>query len=91
MEEKKSAREQAAKSGMPVPETPRDRPNSFAQENSDASECERLARRSGTEYRTSLLSKTLAEFDARGVGLKMSDNLPRDDLYRRGRIPTHMD
>ena len=91
MEEKKSAREQAAKSGMPVPETPRDRPSSFAQENSDASECERLAGRSGAEYRTSLLNKTLAEFDARGVGLKMSDNLPRDDLYRRGRIPTHMD
>ena len=93
MEEMKCqrAREQAAKSGIPVSEPTRDRPRSFAQANPDAGECERLAGRSVAEHGTSLLSKTLAEFDARGVGLKMTDNLPRDALYQRGRSPTHRD
>ena len=93
MEEKKSqhAQTQSTKSGMPVSEPTSGRPSLFTQENSDASECEKLAGRSVAERSTSLLSKTLEEFDARGVGLKMTDNLPRDDLYRCGRIPTHRD
>ena len=88
MEEKKCrrAREQAAKSGMPVSTPTRGRPSSFAQENSDASECEGLAGRSVAECGTSLLSKKLAEFDARGVGLKMTETLSRDEVYQRGRI-----
>ena len=88
MEEKKCqrTREQAAKSGMPASESTRDRPSSFTKENTDESECEGLAGRPVAEHTTSLLSKTLADFDARGVGLKMTDNLPRNDLYQRGRI-----
>ena len=35
------------------------------------------------ERRSRLLNEVLADFDARGVGLNMSDNLPRDALYDR--------
>lgn len=30
-----------------------------------------------------LLSEVLEDFDARGVGLPMAENLPREDLYDR--------
>ena len=33
--------------------------------------------------RSKLLSDLFADFDARGVGLCMDDNLPQDALYRR--------
>ena len=33
--------------------------------------------------RRRLLKEVLADFDARGVGLRMADNLPREALYDR--------
>ncbi len=33
--------------------------------------------------RRRLLNEVLADFDARGVGLRMADNLPREALYDR--------
>ena len=33
--------------------------------------------------RRRLLSEVFAEFDARGIGLRMADNLPREALYDR--------
>ena len=35
------------------------------------------------ERRRRLLDEVLADFDARGVGLRMADNLPREALYNR--------
>ena len=35
------------------------------------------------ERRRRLLNEVLADFDARGVGLRMADNLPREALYDR--------
>ena len=35
------------------------------------------------ERRRRLLEEVLADFDSRGVGLRMADNLPRDALYDR--------
>ena len=35
------------------------------------------------ERRSRSLKEVLADFDARGVGLNMADNLPRDALYDR--------
>lgn len=35
------------------------------------------------ERRSRSLNEVLAEFDARGVGLNMAENLPRDALYDR--------
>ncbi len=35
------------------------------------------------ELRPGTLDELLADFDARGVGLRMSDNLSRDELYDR--------
>ena len=37
------------------------------------------------ELRRRLLRELFADFDARGVGLHMSDNLPREELYERAR------
>ena len=37
------------------------------------------------ELRRRLLRELFADFDARGVGLHMSDNLPREELYDRDR------
>ena len=36
---------------------------------------------SPTEWRRRDLDEVLADFDARGVGLRSSDNLTRDELY----------
>lgn len=35
------------------------------------------------ERRSRSLSEVLADFDARGIGLNMADNLPREALYDR--------
>ena len=39
----------------------------------------------GLERRRRLLDEVVADFDARGVGLRMADNLCREELYDRGR------
>ena len=38
------------------------------------------------ERRTRLLAEVTADFKARGVGLRMSENLPRDELYDRNAL-----
>lgn len=38
---------------------------------------------SALERRRRLLRETFAEFDAQGIGLRMSENVPRDELYDR--------
>ena len=35
------------------------------------------------EHRRKSLNEVFSDFDARGVGLRMADNLPRDALYDR--------
>ena len=36
------------------------------------------------EWRGRRLREVVADFDARGVGLRMAGNLPREELYDRG-------
>ena len=36
-----------------------------------------------SERRRRLLNEVISDFDARGVGLRMADNLPREALYDR--------
>ena len=38
------------------------------------------------ERRKRLLAEVTADFEARGVGLRMSENLPRDELYDRNAL-----
>lgn len=38
---------------------------------------------SALERRRRLFDEVLADFDARGVGLRMADNLPREAIYDR--------
>lgn len=38
---------------------------------------------SALERRRRLLEEVFAEFDAQGIGLRMSENVPRDELYDR--------
>lgn len=35
------------------------------------------------EHRRRLLAEVAADFDARGIGIRMAENLPRDELYDR--------
>ena len=85
------AREQAANLCMSAPEPMGGYPHSFVQGNRDESKCDGLAEGAVAERRRSLLNKMFADFDARGVGLKMSENLSRDELYQRGRIRIQLD
>lgn len=39
---------------------------------------------SALDRRRRLLAEIFADFDARGIGLQMSENIPRDALYDRG-------
>lgn len=41
---------------------------------------------SALERRRRLFDKVFADFDARGIGLRMADNLPREALYDRSAI-----
>lgn len=41
---------------------------------------------SALERRRSLFDEVFADFDARGIGLRMADNLPREALYDRSAI-----
>lgn len=43
---------------------------------------------SALERRRRLFDEVFADFDARGVGLRMADNLPRAALYDRSAIPS---
>ena len=36
--------------------------------------------------RVRLLTEVLADFESRGVGLDMADNLPRDEIYDRNAL-----
>ena len=44
-----------------------------------------VAAETGLERRRRLLEEVVADFDARGVGLRMADNLSREELYDRSR------
>ena len=42
------------------------------------------------DRRRRLLNRVFADFDARGIGLRMSENLPREALYDRAVTKPHM-
>ena len=44
-----------------------------------------VAAETSLERRRRLLEEVTADFDARGVGLRMADNLSREELYDRSR------
>ena len=46
---------------------------------------------SALERRRRLFDEVFADFDARGVGLRTADNLPREALYDRSAIRTEAD
>ncbi len=46
---------------------------------------------SALERRRRLFDEVFADFDARGVGLRMTDNLPRAALHDRSAIPAEAD
>ena len=48
-------------------------------------------RESALERRRRLFDEVFADFDARGVGLRMADNLPRAALYDRSAIRPEAD
>lgn len=72
------SRDRAARLGTSVAALLRDYLRSLVRDAGDPAEETEIARR------RRLLAEVLADFEARGVGLRsMTDNLPRDALYDR--------
>ncbi len=73
----------AARLGTSLPALVRGYLSELARRDPDDGGEETGARLSECDRRRDMLNHVLADFDARGVGLHMSDNLPRDALYDR--------
>ena len=56
---------------------------SFVQDDGGGSDGGGRAEETELERRRRLLNEVFADFDARGVGLRMADNLPREALNDR--------
>ena len=74
------SRDRAARLGTSVPALLRDYLNSFVRDAGGGDPAEEME----IAHRRRLLAEVLADFEARGVGLRSTaDNLPRDALYDR--------
>ena len=77
------SRVRAARLGMSVSALVRGYLRSFVRESADRSEDGGGPEETECERRSKLLSEVFADFDARGVGLRVADNLPREAPYDR--------
>ncbi len=77
------ARTRAAELGTSVSALVRDYLRSLVAEPVDATRAGGHEPDTGLGRRRRLLQELFADFDARGVGLRMADNLPRSALYDR--------
>ncbi len=75
------SRARAARLGTSVPVLVRSYLTELAHENLDDGIEEADAALSECDRRRDMLNQVLADFDARGVGLDISDNLSRNALY----------
>lgn len=73
----------AAKSGTSMSALVRGFLKSLVQDDAGGSDGGGRAEETELERRRRLLNEVFADFDARGVGLRMTDNLPREALYDR--------
>ena len=77
------AKIRAAKQGTSVPGLVRDLLAWSVRQNRDVTAGSNPVGESDAGHRSKLLRDLFADFDARGVGLRMDDNLLRDALHRR--------
>ena len=77
------ARTRAAELGTSVSALVRDYLQSLVAEPVDAIRADGHEPDTGLGRRRRLLQELFADFDARGVGLRMADNLPKSALYDR--------
>ena len=77
------SRERAAQLGTSVSALVRGYLNSLARQSSDGTGSDGKSSEMERERWRNLLNEVFADFDARGVGLSMADNLPRGALYDR--------
>ena len=77
------SRARAARLGTSLSELVRGYLTELARRDPDGGEEEAGAELSECDRRRDMLNEVLADFDAWGVGLRMSDNLSRDALYDR--------
>ncbi len=77
------SRARAARLGTSLPVLVRGYLTELAHEDLNDGKEEADAALSECHRRRGMLNQVLADFDARGIGLQMSDNLPRDALYDR--------
>ena len=76
-------RVRAARLGLSVSALVRRCLKSFVVESAGENGSDGRVRQAECERRRQLLNEVFADFDARGAGLRMADNLPRDALYSR--------
>ena len=79
------SRYRAAQLGTSVSALVRGYLNSLARQSTDGTGSDGKSGEAECERQRKLLNEVFADFDARGVGLSMADNLPRDALYDRNR------
>ncbi len=77
------SRARAVRLGTSLPALVRGYLAELSRRDHDDGEDEADAALSECDRRRDMLNQVLADVDARGVGLHMSDNLPRDALYDR--------
>ncbi len=77
------ARIRAAELGISVSALVRDYLKTLVREQADGPRANEQGVETESERRRRLLNEVFADFDARGVGLRMVDNLPREALYDR--------
>lgn len=73
----------AARLGTSVSALVREYLNDLVRQDADGTGSGGKSGETECERRRDLLNEVLADFDARGVGLSMADNLPRDVLHDR--------
>ena len=80
------ARIRAAELGTSVSALVRGYLKTLVREQADETEANEQGAETESERRRRLLNEVLADFDARGVGLRMAENLPREALYDRNAL-----
>ena len=85
------ARIRAAELDTSVPALVREYLRSLARGSDEESPSRGQAADANHESRRRLLQETFRDFDARGIGLRMSDNLSREELHDRARADAEIE
>ena len=80
------SRIKAAENGTSVSALVRNFLKNLAHDDDKAVSAKEPASETNLEQRHRILREVAADFEQRGIGLQMTDNLPREELYHRNAI-----